>query len=131
MILIYWIYQSYKYNGELNYGVALSKKQIPKLIISQLVLFIGLFLLYYFSQNSDTANSFAWQNILLYFRGILPMVVLTFLSDRTFRFLSNPTLECLIMAFIIDYIALIFVKLIKYKKRKVLLSGNLIISLIN
>lgn len=115
MLLIYWIRQCINYKDNLNYGIALSKKQILLLLLSEALLFLLLFLLYYFNQSPDTANSFAWQNIFLYFRGVLPIMALTSLDDRTFRFLSNPTWECLIAAIIIDYLVLFITT--KLKKR--------------
>jgi hypothetical protein len=96
-----------KYRGGLNFGIALSKRQIVFLILSEMILFSVLFLLYYLNQNPDTANSFAWQNMSFYFRGVLPVMALNSLDDRIFSFLSNPTWECLIAILIIDYIALL------------------------
>lgn len=107
MLLVYWILQSLKHRGGLNFGIALSNKQIVFLILSEILLFSILFLLYYLNQDPDTANSFAWQNVFFYFRGTLPVMALNSLDDRTFRFLSNPTWECLIVGLIIDYIALL------------------------
>jgi hypothetical protein len=107
MLLVYWILQSLKHRGSLNFGIALNKRQILFLVLSEMLLFSILFLLYYLNQDPDTANSFAWQNMFLYFRGILPVIALNSLAERTFRFLSNPTWECLIAVLIIDYIALL------------------------
>jgi len=115
MLLVYWLKQSISYKGNLNYGIALSKKQILFLLLSESLLFLLLFLLYYFNQSPDTANSFAWQNIFLYFRGVLPVMALTSIDDRTFRFLSNPTWECLITAIIVDYLVLLVASRVRSK----------------
>ena len=117
MLLIYWVYQCLKYKGDLNFGIALAKRQILFLILSEILLFSVLFLLYYLNQNSDTANSFAWQNMVFYFRGALPVMALSSLDDQTFRFLSDPTWECLIAVLIIDYITLLITT--RFKKKKI------------
>lgn len=67
MILVYWAYKSFKYRGDLNYGIALSKRQILLLVFSEILLFGILFLFYYLNQQPDTANSFAWQNTFFVF----------------------------------------------------------------
>ena len=115
MLLTYWIYQCLKYKGEFNLGIGLSKKQILFLILSEILLFCVLFLLYYLNQNRNIANSFAWQNIFFYFRGVLPVLALNSLDDRTFKFLSNPTWECLIVVLIVDYIVLLVIT--RFKKK--------------
>jgi hypothetical protein len=115
MLLVYWIYQCLKYRGGLNFRIALSKRQILFLILSELLLFSVLFLLYYLNRDPYTANSFAWQNMFFYFRGVLPVMALNSLDDRIFRFLSDPTWECLIAVLIIDYIALLITT--RFKKK--------------
>lgn len=115
MLLVYWIVQCLKYRGDLHFGIALSKRQILFLILSEMLLFSVLFLLYYLNQDPDTANSFAWQNMFFYFRGVLPVMALNSLDDRTFKFLSDPTWECLIAVLIIDYIALLITT--RFKKK--------------
>ena len=118
MILVYWILKSLTYKGNLHYGIALSIKQIALLLLSEIALFGILFLLYYINQELNTANSFASQNIFLYFRGVLPIMALASLDDKTFGFLSNPIWECLIAALIIDYIALLITAKCKRNKIK-------------
>jgi hypothetical protein len=115
MLLVYWIYQCLKYKGALTVGIALSKRQILFLILSEILLFCVLFLFYYLNQDPDTANSFAWQNMFFYFRGVLPVMALNSFDDNAFRFLSNPTWECLIAVLIIDYIALLITT--RFKKK--------------
>lgn len=44
MLLIYWIYRCLKYKGGLNFGIALAKRQIIFLIVSEILLFGVLFL---------------------------------------------------------------------------------------
>jgi len=115
MLLAYWIYQCLKYKGAFNFGIALAKRQILFLILSEILLFSVLFLLYYLNQDPDTANSFAWQNMFFYFRGVIPVLALTSLDDKTFNFLSDPTWECLVAAFISDYIVLLIIT--RFKKK--------------
>ena len=106
MLLIFWTSQAIKYKGDLNLGLALSKKQLFLLLLSEAILFGILLFLYYLSRSPDIANSFSWQNMVFYFRGVLPIMALTSLDDQMFKFLSNPTWECLIAALVIDYVVL-------------------------
>jgi len=116
MILIYWIIQSFKYKGHQNFGLALTKKQLLALLTMEIVWFSILYIYYYFSATPDTADSFAWRNALLYFRGVLPVIGLSSINDHFFRFPSNPTWECLIIVLVLDYIFLWIVARLKNDK---------------
>jgi len=115
MILVYWIIQSKKYNGSSHLGIALSKKQILFLLLSEICLFTLLYLLFYFNRSPDSANDFVWQNIFFYFRGVWPIIGLSKLDDHLFRF-HNPTWQCLIAAIVVDYLVLATTKKILNKK---------------
>jgi hypothetical protein len=116
MILIYWIIQSLSYKGPQHLGLALSRKQLLALLAMEITWFSILYLFYYFNQHADTADSFAWRNVFLYFRGVLPLLGLISIDDHFFKFLSNPTWECLLVALILDYLILWMIS--KYKKRR-------------
>ena len=106
MLLIFWLTQVKKYTGFTHIGIGLSWKQLLLLLLSEFLLFSVLYFLYFLSIDSTVANSFAWQNLFLYARGVLPILAIAAIDDKTFHFVNNPTWECLIVVLIIDYIVL-------------------------
>jgi|SRR6516162_9942673 hypothetical protein len=120
MILVYWIIQSLRYQGRRNFGLGLSRKQLLALLVMEVVWFLALYLFYLISQSPNTADSFAWRNMFLYFRGVVPIIGLAAINDHTFRFLNDPTWECFVMVLVVDYIFLLLVSIIKKRRKKYL-----------
>ena len=107
-----------RYNSQNHLGLALSWRQIFQVLLTELMLFMALYLLYYISIDPDAANSFASSNIFLYSRGVLPIIALTEISDDRFFFTVDPTWQCLVSVLILDYIVLALATVF-FKKAKI------------
>lgn len=105
MILLYYLYLTSRYKGVTNWGIRLSKANILSLFILELCFFLLLLLNFKLTKDPLMADSFAYRYMFIYPRGVLPLILLSSISDRLFHF-GDPQIICFIVVIATDYIAL-------------------------
>ncbi len=105
-VLIIWCVLVFKYKGINTLLLKLSKNQIIALVSIEVTLFIAMYVNYETYKSLDLADSFAWHYLIIYARGVLPIVGLASINDKVFGF-KDPLLSCLIVGLTVDYIVLL------------------------
>lgn len=120
-ILIYWCVLVFRNHGKKTLGLRLTGKQINILVVLEVVLFAAMYINYEVNKSPEIADSFAWHNVIIYARGVLPLAALAAINDKVFTF-KNPVFSTLPIALIVDYILLWLCSriadLVKAKKAK-------------
>lgn len=93
-----------KYKGDTFLGLNLSKKWFWGLLIAELLWLIVCWVNYQSNISSSTANDFLWHNQFNYYRGVLPITILTNIKDFSINTSSGwILLPVYIMAIVVDY----------------------------
>lgn len=114
VVLLGAIYRVLIYDGKKFIGISLSKCDLILLLFFEIVfLLLCFFDFRQFSSNSVAAD-FAWNNLIVYYRGVIPLAGIMSIWDFD---LENPMLTGLLMLFgavSFDYVLLRFFTFIKY-----------------
>ncbi len=104
-ILIYWCVLVFRNPGRKTLGIGLTGRQIGTLLVLEVFLFVAMYISYEANRSPETADSFAWHNLIIYARGVLPLAGLAALNDKVFS-LRDPVFATLPTALVVDYMLL-------------------------
>lgn len=115
-ILIIWaIFRLFNFNGKKIIGISISQRDASVLIVFEFILLALCYIDFKSISSSDIANDFAWNCLIIYYRGVLPLAGFMSLFDFEIK---NPLLMGIFMligVIIFDYLLLRIFTFIKFK----------------
>lgn len=105
LVIFFWCMLVFKNKRQKYLFLNLNKVQFIILFIIEVVLFYIMYFNFETHKSVDVSDSFAWHYSIIYARGILPLVVLSNISDNFFA-VKDPIILCLVFGLIMDYFIL-------------------------